>query len=385
MRTHDTLAPTASWPEQLRRDASHGLHCLVHNEGGVWRNSQFLGAAIGTSMGSLGMWAGTYRSTGHMVWSILAGLGFFFGFFLMMGLAWLRPQWFAGRKAVTLSALTGFVAGAVGMINGLNQQAVHFSGDWNTVLDELASAVRLGMPSPLLMSLMFLVVALLTASQRREHLARELALARSRAEHAQAQQEASEARLRLLQAQIQPHFIFNTLAAVQHWVDEGDARASPLLRQLTTFLRGSAELMLRARVSLAEELKLVEAYLGVMQARWGERLHCQWHIDADVARHAQLPPGIVLSLVENALEHGIAPTLHGATLYIELSQLGAETWRLRIEDGGVGLHEGWHEGLGLSNCRARLEGAFGPSASLTLSPRPQGPGTCVELQLERPA
>ena len=157
-----------------------------------------------------------------------------------------------------------------------------------------------------------------------------------------------------------------------------------MLRQLTTFWRGSAELMLQARVSLAEELKLVEAYLGVMQARWGERLRCQWHIDADVAKQALLPPGIVLSLVENALEHGIAPTLHGATLHIELSRLGAEAWRLRIEDSGVGLQEGWHEGLGLSNCRARLEGAFDSFAQLTLSPRPQGPGTCVELQLKAP-
>jgi len=140
--------------------------------------------------------------------------------------------------------------------------------------------------------------------------------------------------------------------------------------------------MLRPEVSLAEELSLVQAYLGVMRARWGERLSHDLDIDADCAAGASLPPGIVLSLVENALEHGIAPTLNGAALHIRLQPLPAGGWQLLIEDSGVGLAEGWQEGLGLGNSRARLQGFFGDRASLQLSPREDGPGTRVCLQLE---
>jgi len=377
-----TPTSTLSWHAALRSDATQALGRILRNENGVCRNSQFLGAVTGALFGGMGMFAGTYRDSGNLLLGLLAWVGFSGSFLGLMGLAWLRPLWFSGRPAAILSAVIGLLAGAVGMTEGLRRAPVDHGLPWREQLDGAIAAAKIGMPLPLLMAFALLLVVILTASQRREHMARELTLAQSRADQEQARREASEARLRLLQAQIQPHFIFNTLAAVQHWVDTGDTRASPLLRQLSSFLRGSAELMLRPEVSLAEELSLVQAYLGVMRARWGERLSHDLDIDADCAAGASLPPGIVLSLVENALEHGIAPTLNGAALHIRLQPLPAGGWQLLIEDSGVGLAEGWQEGLGLGNSRARLQGFFGDRASLQLSPREDGPGTRVCLQLE---
>ncbi len=369
------------WHASLRSDAAQALGRVLRNENGVCRNSQLLGAVTGAVSGGLGMLAGVLKSSGNWPLAILASVAFTLAFLGLMGLAWLRPLWFSGRPAVALSALTGGLAAALGMTLGLSRAPVGHGLPWREQMDGLLTAARIGLPMPLLLSFALLLVVILTASQRREHMARELALAQSRADQEQAKREASEARLRLLQAQIQPHFIFNTLAAVQHWVDTGDARASPLLRQLSSFLRGSAELMLRPQVSLAEELSLVQAYLGVMQARWGERLRFSLDIDAACAAAAHLPPGIVLSLVENALEHGIAPTLNGAELHLQLTARPGGGWRLLVEDSGVGLAEGWQEGLGLGNSRARLQGFFGERAALQLSRREDGPGTRVCLQL----
>lgn len=371
-----------SWHASLRADAAQALGRLLRNENGCSRNSQFLGAVIGAVFGGMGMFAGVYKDSGSLLLALLAWVGFSGGFLGLMGLSWLRPLWFSGRPAAILSAVVGLIAGAVGMTQGLRRAPVDHALPWREQLDGAIAAAKIGMPLPLVMAFALLLVVILTASQRREQMARELAMAQSRADHEQARREASEARLRLLQAQIQPHFIFNTLAAVQHWVDTGDQRASPLLRQLSSFLRGSAELMLRPEVSLAEELRLVQAYLGVMQARWGERLSYRLDIDPAAAEAASLPPGIVLSLVENALEHGIAPTLNGAELHVQLAPQPAGGWRLLIEDSGVGLAEGWQEGLGLGNSRARLQGFFGERAALQLSPREDGPGTRVCLLLQ---
>lgn len=372
---------TQSWHATLRRDAAQGLGRLLRNEGGVCRNSQLIGAVSGSLFGGFGIFHGLLRAGTHWALAGLAWVAFSAAFLALMSLAWLRPAWFAGRRAVMLSLTVGLVAGFIGMRDGLKRVPVDHSAPWGEQLDGAIAAARSGMPLPMLLAFTLLLVLILTASQRREQMARELALAQSRAEQEQSKREASEARLRLLQAQIQPHFIFNTLAAVQHWVDTGDLRASPLLRQLGAFLRGSAELMLQPQVSLADELRLVEHYLAVMQARWGARLSYRLDIDAACAERAQLPPGIVLSLVENALEHGIAPTLDGALLRLALQALPDGGWQLLIEDGGVGLASGWQEGLGLSNSRARLHGVFGERAQLRLGPRDEGPGTCVCLQI----
>jgi LytS/YehU family sensor histidine kinase len=210
------------------------------------------------------------------------------------------------------------------------------------------------------------------ARLRRRRLEREVTELRLAQERDASAREVAEARLRLLQAQVHPHFVFNTLAAVQHWVDQGDARAAPLLRALTAFLRGSTEMLGRERTTLGEEAAMVGHYLAIMQARLGQRLRSHVEVPSGLAA-TELPPGLLLTLVENALEHGIEPALAGGTVTVlaELDESGS-TVRVRVRDDGLGLPASWQEGVGLSNCRQRLVHHFGSSARLDVHAREPG-------------
>ncbi|HEY9109353.1 MAG TPA: histidine kinase, partial [Roseateles sp.] len=151
---------------------------------------------------------------------------------------------------------------------------------------------------------------------------------------------------RLAAAQIQPHFLFNTLASLQHWVDTGDARAAPLLRDFTAYLRATLPMFERELQPLADEMEMVHRYLAIMQARLGRRLGFAIDVPADLA--VELPPGLVLTLVENAIAHGIEPQINGGHVDIR-ARLDAGRLVLSVTDDGPGLAPGWTEGVGLSN------------------------------------
>lgn len=224
-----------------------------------------------------------------------------------------------------------------------------------------------------------LLLALGVASASRRAKARRLAQLQLLAERDAARASAAEAGLRLLQAQIQPHFVFNTLSTLQHWVDRRDERASPLLRELTGFLRRSTEMLGRATVPLAEEAQAVAHYLAIQQARQGERLR----FDIDIAPATaplSLPPGLLLTLVENAVGHGLEPKIGGGSVRI-VSSAGDEGWRLQVDDDGLGLAAEARDGVGLGNLRQRLQHHFGDSAHFELGPRPGG-GTRAEIRFE---
>ena len=230
--------------------------------------------------------------------------------------------------------------------------------------------------------LLIAVLLLLTivSAARREYMQRALEQSRAEQERDASARQLTQARLTLLQAQIQPHFLFNTLAALQHWVGVGDARAAPLLRALTSFLRGSTELMLRPEVTLAEECAMVAHYLAIMQMRLGDRLRFSIDVAPDCAAQA-LPPGLVITLVENAVEHGIEPQLRGGEVKLVARREGG-TFELRVLDDGPGLSPGdTREGVGLANSRERLRHQFGARAELTLANRDDGPGARACLRL----
>lgn len=189
---------------------------------------------------------------------------------------------------------------------------------------------------------------------------------------------------RLASAQIEPHFLFNTLASLQHWVDVGDARAAPFLRSLTGYLRATLPMFGRPLQPLGDELAAVQRYLEVMQARLGHRL--SWHVDVPAAMHGvELPPGALLTLVENAIEHGVEPTIRGGELRVSASLQGTVV-RLAVLDDGPGPPAAAisadptlaaapgtpANGQGLANVRERLRLAFGDDARLTLAARATG-------------
>lgn len=314
---------------------------------------------------------------GDMPVPVALGLGV--AITLTVGFVWMEPWFFPERfasgrpllrKALLLMGMS--LAGAV--VGFTVAELAKLDGSWPTAqrLPKVLGGLALAMGAGALVIAPLVAFQWATANLRRRRLERELIELRLAQDRDASAREAAEARLRLLQAQIHPHFVFNTLAAVQHWVDQGDARAAPLLRALTAFLRGSTEMLGRERTTLAEEAAMVGHYLTIMQARLGQRLRSHVDVPAGLAA-IELPPGLLLTLVENALEHGIEPALAGGTVTVlaELDESGG-TVRVRVRDDGLGLPPSWQEGVGLSNCRQRLVHHFGSSARLDVHAREPG-------------
>jgi len=183
---------------------------------------------------------------------------------------------------------------------------------------------------------------------------------------------------RLATAQLEPHFLFNTLASVQHWVQTKDDRAAPLLDALIAFLRATLPMFKHPLVPARDEVAAVERYLQIMQARMGARL--AWRIEVDEPmRGLQLPPGALLTLVENAIEHGLEQKIAGGELLLRAAPAAGGAL-FEVIDNGPGPQPGRQDGVGLTNVKQRLALACGPNASLTLGAAPGG-GFRAELKL----
>ena len=184
-------------------------------------------------------------------------------------------------------------------------------------------------------------------------------------------EKAIEMARRLTGAQLEPHFLFNTLASVQHWVQTRDERASTLLQALTGYLRATLPLFDRPLLATGLERVAVERYLQVMQARLGEdRLAWRVDIDADAAV-ALLPPGILLTLVENAVVHGVEPLLAGGSIELRGRRDGGDVV-FDIVDNGPGPGTSPVDGVGLANVRERLALVSGTGSRLDLAAMPGG-------------
>jgi LytS/YehU family sensor histidine kinase len=181
---------------------------------------------------------------------------------------------------------------------------------------------------------------------------------------AEALQSETQAKLALLQAQIEPHFLFNTLANVQSVIESDPRTAKSILEHLNQYLRVSLGRTRRASSTLADELSLVSALLAIAAIRLGERL--RYVIDVpDALQLAQLPPLLLQPLVENALKHGIEPAVSGGEIRVA-ARLVEGSLRLSVMDTGVGLDASSPEGIGLANVRGRLESLYGGNASLAI-------------------
>jgi hypothetical protein len=187
---------------------------------------------------------------------------------------------------------------------------------------------------------------------------------------------------RLASAQLEPHFLFNTLASLQHWVQTQDARAAPLLVALTGYLRATLPLFNRPLLPAAEELLAVERYLQVMQMRLSAA-RLTWRIEVDDALRAiALPPGLLLTLVENAVVHGVEPQLTGGEIVLR-SRRDGDAVAFEVQDNGPGPGIATADGVGLANIRERLRLACGDAARLTLDPAPGG-GCLARIEWPHP-
>jgi sensor histidine kinase YesM len=193
-------------------------------------------------------------------------------------------------------------------------------------------------------------------------------MARAAAEKANAAavaKQATQAQLQLLQAQIEPHMLFNTLANLQSLIAVDPARAQTMLDQLILYLRATLVSSRVETTTLAHEFSLMEAYLGLMSVRMGTRLSRTLHLP-DSMRDLRIAPMLLQPLVENAVRHGLEPKIDGGHIEVAAS-LEDSMLRLTVTDTGLGLDAaGGGTGVGLANVRERLQALHGAMAGLTL-------------------
>ena len=190
------------------------------------------------------------------------------------------------------------------------------------------------------------------------------ALHRVRLAHVEIERQVTEARLQLLQAQIEPHFLFNSLASVKRLYEKEPAKGRQLLRNLREYLHVASPKGRPGDARLGDEVDLAIAFLAIFQLRMGDRLQVRVDVPPEV-RRAVLPPLLLGTLVENAIKHGIAPRASGGTVAVTARRLGP-LLELAVRDDGVGFRSDWGPGIGLANSRARLQTLYPEVGTLDL-------------------
>ena len=192
------------------------------------------------------------------------------------------------------------------------------------------------------------------------------------------EKEALEANLRLLQAQIEPHFLFNTLSNVLSLIDTNPNQGKAMLEDLIHYLRTSLSRTRHDLITLDQEIELISAYLNIVKIRMGERLNFRIEIPAAIRQHP-LPPMLLQPLVENAVKHGLEPKIEGGELMIKA---GEEDGHIRIEviDTGIGFTSYIETGVGMGNVRERLKLLYGEKGRLIIEEnKPSGVKAIIEV------
>ena len=294
------------------------------------------------------------------------------GFTTCMGLVmiWFNHTKYVRLGKITLAKQIGMAA-LGGLFGGALVVMLRGGGSWSDLADRLPSTM-IGVVFGMLMLLIPGTALAMIRSRHHELLTAQLT---QEAEQARLARELSETQLRLLRAQIEPHFLFNTLGAVQQLAQKGAPKAAELTAHLIDFLRASTSDMRCEQVSLDTELGLVASYLGVMQIRLGERLRFSIDLPPSLA-DTHVPSMLVLTLAENAIKHGIEPSLRGGEIAVAVREEDGSV-RIGVRDSGVGMSDTPGNGTGLENLRHRLRLAYGDAAFLLLSEAE--PGLMAEI------
>ena len=190
---------------------------------------------------------------------------------------------------------------------------------------------------------------------------------------------ALESKLAALQAQVEPHFLFNTLANLKYLIRTNPDTAQQLLSSLVAYLQTAMPDMRSISSKLARECTLAQHFLTIMQIRMGQRLHFSIDYPKELA-DTSMPPAMLISLVENAIKHGLEKATRAGTVTIDVSQQ-AQRMCIKVSDDGVGLNDFGGNGVGLSNIYERLQLLYGDRAELVIDSRePSG----VEAKLYLP-
>ncbi len=187
-----------------------------------------------------------------------------------------------------------------------------------------------------------------------------------------------ESKLKLLQSQIEPHFLFNTLSNIIGLIEKEPTRSKTMLESLTRYLRATLNYTRQESAVIEDELNMITAYLNIFKERMGERLKYKIDIDKKLYQYP-FPPMLLQPIVENAIKHGLESSIEGGSIKIS-GQYYKNKIRLIVEDTGSGLEQESGKGVGLSNVQQRLKALFGESATLILHNR-QETGLRVIIEL----
>ena len=310
----------------------------------------------------------------HLAWNVLVAncIGYAIHLVFLLGDA-LGIDKLADRggRLATLAYYT--VSSTLGVVLGFGVLA--WGGDerlgaWLTQSRTLMSIAA----SSLLISGV-LVIAFL-ARARRAVAEAELERARARAERIE--REAALANLRALQAQIEPHFLFNTLANVSSLIDADPALAKRMVESFNRFLRASLAATRDETTTLGEEGLLIAAYLDVLQVRMGQRLRYAVDVPPELAG-TRIAPMLLQPVVENGIRHGLEPKVEGGEIRFGVRR-EAGSVVVEVADTGVGFAPTTRGGVGLTNLRDRLALLYGPGASLAIVENAPA-GTLVRITL----
>ena len=320
----------------------------------------------------------------------LGGLGWF-GAFMLSGVllisftltltgAWFGPSRFKiGLRSVAAMlgmAITGAVIGGIAAKLAL-------AGDLSTVLEQFAYVAPQILIGGLVTGLVYAVLMVSIVQYRRMQLQRNNADLARLAQQERMRRQLADARLKLLQAQVEPHFLFNTLASVQHLADHKAPEAAHLTAQLITFLRAGLASLREDTTTLAREFKVIEAYLMIMKTRMHDRLQFELDLPSTLSE-ISMPPAMLISLVENAIKHGLEPHPDGGKISV-MARLDNERLRLTVADTGLGPGHNASTaggGVGLDNIRQRLRALFASQARLVVTENvPHGFVAVIDLPL----
>ena len=231
----------------------------------------------------------------------------------------------------------------------------------------------------LLVLALFAMKALVGGKKRAEA---QTATANAAAERASMERQLSEAKMQMMQAQVEPHFLFNTLASVEHLIETDPPRASAMQRSLIQYLRAVLPQMREnaLETNLGRELDMVKAYLNLLKMRMEERLMVSFQVP-DGLRSATFPPMMLQPMVENAIKHGLECKPEGGTLTIH-AEVAHNKLRVTVSDDGVGFGAVPSDGtgLGLLTIRERLKLLHGEQGQLLITPNTPC-GVCATIEV----
>ncbi|HEX4781273.1 MAG TPA: histidine kinase [Usitatibacter sp.] len=221
-------------------------------------------------------------------------------------------------------------------------------------------------------------VVVATLILREKHARDQARFHRGESEKHQLEKNLLEAKLQLMQAQVEPHFLFNTLANVQHLVETDPPEASRMLDSLIQYLRAALPQMRESSTRLGRELEMARAFLDIHRVRMGTRLAYAIEVP-ETLRERAFPPMMLITLVENAVKHGVDPCCECGTITIRARE-DEGLLRVSVEDTGEGIKPKKGGGVGLANIRERLKALYGTTARLVVEERePHGVVASIEV------